>query len=70
MGHRLEKIIHRAGQVSQVGDVSAVCYKRPRPIRLALETWTIVDNQVTCEKCLRAMLERPRITGREDACPE
>ena len=45
-------IYHFADLVNQSGDVSALCYKRPRKINLEITKWTIVESDVTCKKCL------------------
>ena len=50
-----DKIIHRAGLTNEKGQVSARCFKRPRPINLEIASWTIRDEAVTCKKCLRWM---------------
>ena len=49
------KIIHRASVVRGDGAVSALCYKRPRPINLARTTWTNRNEATTCPKCLAAL---------------
>jgi hypothetical protein len=50
------RLVHRAGLISEDGDVSARCYARPRQIRWPA-TWTIVDRQVNCPRCLKLMAE-------------
>lgn len=51
----VEKIRHKAGKVSQRGDVSAICFPIPRAINLKKESWTIRDDAVTCPKCLKIL---------------
>ena len=46
---------HSADKINQSGGVSALCFKKPRAISLSVATWTIVDEQVTCRKCLNIM---------------
>lgn len=46
------KLYHRGAKIDQKGNVSALCYARPRAINLARESWTITDSAVTCPKCL------------------
>jgi len=51
-----DKITHKAKHMTEAGDVSPLCRaKRPRPIDLTVETWTLLDAQVTCSKCLKAL---------------
>lgn len=52
------KIVHRADKINANGDVSALCYSRPRKINLAIANWTIVDRHVTCSKCVAALKAR------------
>ena len=48
-----DKIIHRAGLSHLLtGQVSARCFKKPRPINMDIASWTIRDEAVTCKKCL------------------
>lgn len=46
------RIVHLAGAVTPSGDVSAVCFKKPRPIDMKQATWTTSTDLVTCERCL------------------
>jgi len=46
------RIVHLAGSVSPCGDVSAVCFKKPRPIDMKRATWTTSTDLVTCKRCL------------------
>ena len=50
-----EKKHHKAALFRADGAVSALCFHRPRAIDLSRALWTIVDDAVTCEECLRAM---------------
>lgn len=43
----------KASKVSSAGKVSALCFKRPHAIDLARESWTIRNEGVTCEECVR-----------------
>jgi hypothetical protein len=52
-----QKPVHLASRVSPDGDVSAVCFPRPRAISLDTESWTIVPDKVTCETCKQLMQE-------------
>ncbi len=45
------KIVHRASLIRADGGVSALCYRRPRAIRLGVASWTLIDSAVTCPKC-------------------
>jgi len=49
------KVYHRGHLVNSDGGVSALCFKSPRPINLAVAMWTNRDDAVTCPKC-KAML--------------
>jgi hypothetical protein len=51
----VSKIYHRAAKVRANGDVSALCFKRPRRIDLAKASWTNRDEAVTCPRCLAAI---------------
>ena len=46
------KIIHRANKLAPSGDVSALCFKRPRAIILNIASWALEDERVTCPRCL------------------
>jgi len=50
------KIIHRGLLLDKKGNVSALCFKRPKAISLKKASWTIRNEAVTCKKCL-ALLE-------------
>ena len=52
-----QKIVHFGSKWSQHGDVSALCFAKPRPIQLAVSTWTICPQFVTCPKC-KTLLEK------------
>lgn len=47
-----EKIIHMAKDVAPNGNVSALCFSRPRAIDLARASWTNRPYAVTCKKCI------------------
>ncbi len=44
------RVYHRAALISDAG-VSALCFKRPHPIDLRRESWTLRDDGATCPKC-------------------
>ena len=52
------KVYHFARQWRADGAVSALCYKRPRPINLRIALWTITVKAVTCPRCLKMIRER------------
>lgn len=52
------KVYHRGSLVNDKGQVSALCFKAPRPINLAVAMWTNNDAAVTCPKCLRLLKAR------------
>lgn len=45
------RIVHRATAVDGTGQVSALCFKRPRAIDLRRAAWTVGDATVTCPRC-------------------
>ncbi len=51
------KVYHLGDLWSEGGDVSPLCAEEPRKIDLRRELWTIVENAVTCKKCLAKMKE-------------
>lgn len=51
------KPYHRAALVDADGNVSALCFARPRPIDLRRALWTTIDASVTCPKCLKLIAE-------------
>lgn len=51
-----QRVYHFAAKVRADGAMSALCYRRPRPIDLRLALWTIRREAVTCPKC-KALLE-------------
>lgn len=55
----MTKIVHSAKHVNENGDVSALCYNRPRKINLAKANWTLRADLVTCPKC-KARFKRGR----------
>lgn len=50
------KMYHRADKVNEKGNVSALCFKRPRGVDLKRALWTSSDESVTCPRCIRFML--------------
>lgn len=55
MSERAGKTVHLAGRVRGDGAISAACYRTPKPIDLAISTWTIRPDAVTCPKCRRVI---------------
>lgn len=51
------KIYHMAAKINEAGNVSALCYARPRAIDLRKASWTIRPEAVTCRKCRAAALK-------------
>lgn len=49
---------HRGDKISEQGDVSALCFKRPRAIDMQRASWALSDWGVTCPKCLRVIEAR------------
>ena len=49
---------HRGDKISEQGDVSALCFKRPRAIDMQRASWVLSDSGVTCAKCLRVIRAR------------
>lgn len=53
------KVYHLAAKISNHGEVSALCYKRPRAINLARgQSWVTDASRVTCQKCKRLAKDR------------
>ncbi len=46
------RIIHRAAKINSSGDVSALCFSRPRAIDMKRASWVLRDETVTCPRCL------------------
>src|SRR5260221_488820 len=67
MMHRYphEKVRHFAGKINEAGQVSALCFDPPRPIRLAVASWVLKAEYVTCKKCKKLIAETDKI-GRSD----
>jgi hypothetical protein len=45
------KVIHLAKLVNPRGDISPLCAAHPRKLNLKRESWSLVDEFVTCPKC-------------------
>ena len=56
-----DKKYHMADMVAPNGNVSALCFKRPRAINLDVALWTTNPHAVTCKKCL-AEMERLKLS--------
>lgn len=54
------RVYHMASKINENGDVSALCFARPRAINLSVATWTNRKDAVTCPKCIKALAERSR----------
>jgi hypothetical protein len=50
-----EKTYHMAAKVNDKGDVSALCYTKPRAIDLRKQSWTVRPDAVTCPRCRRVL---------------
>lgn len=48
------KTVHLASKIDQHGNVSALCFKRPRKIDLSKEIWTLRIEAATCKGCIAA----------------
>jgi len=46
------KLYHRGSLIDNKGNVSALCYAKPKAINLKQALWTNRDEAVTCPKCL------------------
>ena len=53
-----KKIYHLAKLISSIGNVSPLCAKKPRKLRMPKETWTNRPEAVTCKKCLTIMQKK------------
>lgn len=49
---------HLGVLVNKNGDVSALCFKKPRNINLTKEWLTTIENGVNCKKCLAIMKQK------------
>jgi len=58
-GHTMTKVYHKAKHINPNGDVSALCFKRPRKINLKKSAWVVIDENVTCPKC-KKILDREK----------
>jgi len=54
--------VHKAKLISDNGDVSPLCAKKPRKLNLAKESWTLRDEAVTCPNCL-SLLDKSGLFG-------
>ena len=57
------RVAHMGQKVNALGDVSALCFVKPRAIDLKRATWTLREQTVSCPKCRRLLEERRRATG-------
>ena len=53
-----KRLVHMARRIRADGAVSAVCSPTPRAINLRVATWTLIDSDVTCARCI-AILASP-----------
>jgi hypothetical protein len=56
----MAKIVHKAGKINENGHVSALCFRKPRPIDLTRASWTLVDKFVTCGHCKQQLNDQQR----------
>lgn len=56
----MTRMIHMASKVNATGDVSALCFDRPRVINLEKESWSFLVMAVTCQKCLSKIMLRTK----------
>jgi hypothetical protein len=49
---------HLGTKINANGDVSALCFAKPRKINLAHASWVLRPEDVTCPKC-KKLLTRP-----------
>lgn len=54
-----QRVYHFGAKVRCDGAMSALCYRRPRPINLRLALWTIREEAVTCPKCKAILAATP-----------
>jgi hypothetical protein len=54
---------HKAALVNDKGQVSALCFARPRAIDMKRVSWTNQWNDVTCPKCLKLHDQEATILG-------
>ena len=53
----MTKIYHKAKHMKANGDVSALCFKSPRKINLKKSGWVLIDENVTCPKCKKLLIQ-------------
>ena len=46
------RIVHKAVKFAPNGDASALCSDRPKAINMRIATWVLLDEAVTCKRCL------------------
>jgi hypothetical protein len=56
------RVRHKAANVDMDGRVSALCFRRLRPIDLRKASWTMRWEAVTCPKCI-ALANAPSAGG-------
>lgn len=53
------RVYHRAKHIGPNGEVSALCFKKPRAIDMSKRvTWTTNDAAVTCPACRKLIIAR------------
>jgi hypothetical protein len=53
------KVYHKAAKINANGDVSALCYKRPRRIPLERgQSYVMFAGEVTCPRCRKILSTR------------
>ena len=58
MSGTVTKPYHFAAKVNELGQMSALCFRKPMQINLRRASWTIRPQAVTCPKCKRLMAEK------------
>lgn len=65
-----DRVVHRGGWVNSKGQVSALCFKRPRAIDMKRATWVGHDDAVTCPKCVAVIAARSPAPAPEPPAPD
>jgi len=55
--YRDKKKYHMVHLLGSDGSVSALCFKKPRPINLKVSGWTNQKKDVTCLSCVRLLIK-------------
>ena len=65
MAYPNPKIYHFACAINDNGDVSALCFLRPRAINLKVALWTNRVGAVTCPRCKDRLAQSSKSTEQE-----